>query len=91
MLGVRTGIRPESVRFQAGHVLFVEGKDENALDPKVLSELFDHHLRIEPLGPAFSVKSVAEALHPHHPTYYFLGNYILDNLNFLVIFIQVTN
>ena len=69
MLGVRTGIRPESVRFQAGHVLFVEGKDENALDPKVLSELFDHHLRIEPLGPAFSVKSVAEALHPHHPTY----------------------
>ena len=38
MLGVRTGIRPESVRFQAGHVLFVEGKDENALDPIGLTQ-----------------------------------------------------
>ena len=72
MLGIRTGIHPERVRFQAGHILFVEGKDKNALDPKVLSELFDHRLRIEPLGPAYSVQSVAEALHPHHPTYYFL-------------------
>lgn len=72
MLGVRTGIQPERVRFQAQHVLFVEGKDQDALDPKVLSELFDHRLRIEPLGPANKIKSVAKALHPHHPTYYFL-------------------
>ena len=72
MLSVRTGIRPEEVRHQAQHVLFVEGKDKNALDPTVLKELLDPRVRIEPLGASFSVKSVAEALHPHHPTYYFL-------------------
>ena len=72
MLSVRTGIRSEEVSHQAQHVLFVEGNDANALDPTVLKELFDHPLRIEPLGASFSVKSVAEALHPHHPTYYFL-------------------
>ena len=72
MPGVRTGIRSEDIRFQAGHTLFVEGKDQNAFDPKVLSELFDPRLSIKPLGPAYSIKSVAEALHLHHPTYYFL-------------------
>ena len=72
MLRVRTGIRPEEVRFDGQHVLFVEGNDANALDPTVLKELFDSPLQIEPLGASFSVKSVAEALHPYHPTYYFL-------------------
>ena len=72
MLSVRTGIRPEEVRHQAQHVLFVEGNDANALDPTVLKELFDSRIRIEPLGASLSVKSVAEALYPHHPTYYFL-------------------
>ena len=72
MLSVRTAIRPKAVRLQGQHVLFVEGKDKNALDPTVLEELFDRHLQIEPLGPAFSIKSVAEALYPYHETYYFL-------------------
>ena len=70
MLSVKTGISSEEVLHQ--HVLFVEGNDANALDPTVLKELFDPPLRIESLGASFSVKSVAEALHPHHPTYYFL-------------------
>ncbi len=69
MLSV-TGIRPEEVRHQAQHVLFVEGNDENALDPTVLKELLP--IRIEPLGASFSIKSVAEALYPYHDTYYFL-------------------
>lgn len=70
MLSVKTGISSEEVLHQ--HVLFVEGNDANALDPTVLKEFFDPPLRIEPLGASFSVKSVAEALHPHHPKYYFL-------------------
>ena len=70
MLSVKTGISSEEVLHQ--HVLFVEGNDENALDPTVLKELFEPPLRIEPLGASFSVKSVAEALHPHHQKYYFL-------------------
>lgn len=72
MLSFRTSVRPEEVRFHSQHVLFVEGKDGNSVDPRVLSELFDNGLRIEPLGPSFSVKSVAEALYSHHPSYYFL-------------------
>lgn len=72
MINVKTGIRPEEVRLQGQHVLFVEGRDQNSVDPKVLDALFSHGLRIEPLGPSFSVRSVAEALHQYHPTYYFL-------------------
>ena len=70
MPSVKTGISSEEVLHQ--HVLFVEDNDANALDPTVLKELFDPPLRIEPLGASFSVKSVAEALHPHHRKYYFL-------------------
>lgn len=72
MIKVTTGIRAEEVRQQGQHVLFVEGRDKDSVDPKVLNALFSGGLRIEPLGPSFSVRSVAEALHPHHPTYYFL-------------------
>ena len=72
MINVTTGIRAEEVRLQGRHVLFVEGRDQDSVDPKVLNALFSGGLRIEPLGPSFSVRSVAEALHPHHPTYYFL-------------------
>lgn len=72
MISVKAGIRAEEVRLQSQHVLFVEGKDRNSIDPKVLDELFDRSIRIEPLGPCFSVKSVAEALFIYHPTYYFL-------------------
>ena len=72
MINVTTGIRAEEVRLQGRHVLFVEGRDQDSVDPKVLNALFSGELRIEPLGPSFSVRSVAEALHPHHPTYYFL-------------------
>lgn len=64
--------RPEEVRLRTSHVLYVEGKGENALDPKVLSELLGSSLQIKALGPSFSVKSVAQALYPHHSTYYFL-------------------
>lgn len=69
---VNTGIRSEEVRLQGQHVLFVEGSDGESVDPKVLNELFSNGIRIEPLGPSFSVRSVAEALQPYHPTYYFL-------------------
>ncbi|TYT75021.1 DUF4435 domain-containing protein [Desulfobotulus mexicanus] len=72
MIRVKTGIRAEEVRLKSQHVLFVEGKDKNSVDPKVLDALFGQSIRIEPLGASFSVRSVAEALFPYHPTYYFL-------------------
>lgn len=72
MISVKKSIRSEEVLHSSQHVLFVEGKDNNSVDPKVLNELFDNRLRIKPLGASFSVKSVAEALYSHHPSYYFL-------------------
>lgn len=83
MLSVKTGISSEEVLHQ--HVLFVEGNDANALDPTVLKEFFDPPLRIEPLGASFSVKSVAEALHPYHQKYYFLidrDHHKIDFINY---------
>ncbi len=72
MITVSRRPRPGDVRHRAGHVLFVEGSGRNALDPKVLKELRDLDIRVEPLGASFHVSSVAEALHEYHPTYYFL-------------------
>ena len=71
MVSIRTRIRPEEIRHAGQHVLFVEGV-RDSVDPKVLNELFGGSIRIEALGPSLSVRSVAEALYPSHPTYYFL-------------------
>ncbi|WGK68793.1 hypothetical protein P0082_09930 [Candidatus Haliotispira prima] len=71
MISVKRSIRSEEVLHDGQHVLFVEGTDSDSVDPTVLNELFDNGLRIRPLGPSFSVKSVAKAL-SHHPSYYFL-------------------
>ena len=72
MISIRRDIQAEEVLLNSEHVLFVEGKDSNAVDPEILKELLGNQIRITPLGPSFSVKSVAEALYPHHPSYYFL-------------------
>ena len=72
MIGVRAGVGADAVRFDARHVLFVEGGGDDAIDPTVLRALLGSRLRIEPLGRSLSVTSVAAALHPSHPDYYFL-------------------
>ena len=72
MIQVTKGIRPEEVKQSGRHVLFVEGSGSDSFDPQIIGELFGGMIRIEPLGASYSVKSVAEALHAFHPTYYFL-------------------
>ena len=72
MIRVKSPVGPDEVRFDAGHVLFVEGRGDDAIDPTVLRVLLGDQLRIEPLGASISVTSVAEALHQFHPNYYFL-------------------
>ena len=72
MLQVKRGVRSEEVRAGAQHVLFVEGSEGGSLDQAVLRALLHGELRIETMGPSFSVKSVAQALAVHHPRYYFL-------------------
>ena len=72
MIQVAKRIRPEEVKQRSRHVLFVEGSGSDSFDRQIIGELFDGMIRIEPLSASYSVKSVAEALHPFHPTYYFL-------------------
>lgn len=72
MIRAKVGGGPENVLEREKHVLFVEGEGEDAFDVRVLNELLDTPLTISPLGPSYSVKSVAQALHPYHPAYYFL-------------------
>lgn len=72
MLQVRTGVRPEEVRAGGNHVLFVEGSEDGSLDQAVVRALLSETLRIETMGPSYSVRSAAQALSRHHPTYYFL-------------------
>lgn len=72
MTTVKRHVRPEEVRQEARHTLFVEGKDDAAIDPLVLSELMAGTVRVTALGPSYHVRSAAEALHKHHPDYYFL-------------------
>ena len=67
MIGVRAGVSTDAVRFDARHVLFVEGGGDDAIDPTVLRAILGSGLRIEPLGASYSVTSVAAALHPSHP------------------------
>jgi hypothetical protein len=68
---VKVGARPEELRQASQHTLFVEGQSAS-FDPLVLTELLPPEVRIEPLGPSHSIRSVAEAIFPYHPTYYFL-------------------
>lgn len=71
MVTVRTGASPQDVLQGAKHVLFVEGT-KDGLDVAVLDKLLSPKLRVEPLGPSFSVRSVATALRQFHPEYWFV-------------------
>lgn len=71
MVTVRTGASPQDVLQGAKHVLFVEGT-KDGLDVAVLEKLLSPKLRVEPLGPSFSVRSVATALRQFHPEYWFI-------------------
>ncbi len=73
MVKTRIAPRPEEVRQSAQHCLFVEGEGESGFDVQVLRELLkDTDISIKPLGPSHYITAAAEALHTHHPDYYFL-------------------
>ena len=42
MIRINRGIRPEEIRQNGRHVLFVEGRDSDSLDPKIVEELFEN-------------------------------------------------
>lgn len=73
MTVIRQGVEAEEVRQSAKYTLFVEGKDESAIDPQVLTDLLEGMpIQIRAMGPSSHIRSVAEALHKHHPYYFFL-------------------
>ncbi len=72
MTTIQRNVQGEDIRQSAKHVLFVEGNDDNGLDPLVLSELLPIEISVKPLGASYHIRSAAEALHKHHPSYYFL-------------------
>ncbi|MFY9259803.1 MAG: hypothetical protein WAO71_04760 [Gallionella sp.] len=60
---------------RANH-LFVEGKDNTEIDPVVMMDLLINNeltqIAVSAMGSCGNVRSAAEALISHHPTYYFL-------------------
>jgi hypothetical protein len=73
MIEAKPGGPSEAVNQAAAHTLFVEGRGPDAIDPRALTRLLqDTAVSVKPLGPSYHVKSAAQALHPHHPNYYFL-------------------
>ncbi len=72
-MDIVSGVSAEAVNQNAAHILFVEGSGENAIDPRALTRLLKNtDIAVRALGPSFSVKSAAQALHRHHPNYYFV-------------------
>lgn len=70
---LKTNIRQDEEIWRGDrHLLFVEGKDANAIDPLVLKILLKDIIFVKPMGSSYHVRSVAEALYKHHPDYYFL-------------------
>jgi len=70
------GAAPEDVLQGSGHTLFVEGKNNQAFDPIVMKELLNNNdlgrITVQSIGHCDNVRSAAQALIYHHPSYYFL-------------------
>lgn len=65
----------EDIRQSAKHTLFVEGKNNQAFDPVVMEELLNNNglqMTVNAIGHCDNVRSTAQALISHHPSYYFL-------------------
>ncbi|MDP2097938.1 MAG: hypothetical protein U1D70_04090 [Methylobacter sp.] len=60
----------------AKHKLFVEGKDNQEIDPAVIHELLNNNgltaIEVQSMGCCDNVRSAAQALIHQHPAYYFL-------------------
>lgn len=70
------GAAVENVLQSAKHTLFVEGSANQAFDPIVMKELLNNNnlgrITVQAMGHCDNVRSAAQALISHHPSYYFL-------------------
>lgn len=70
------GVDATQVLQNAKHKLFVEGKDNQEIDPVVIHELLSNNdltaIEVQSMGGCDNVRSAAQALIHQHPAYYFL-------------------
>lgn len=70
------GVDATQVLQAAKHKLFVEGKDNQAIDPAIIQELLNNNdltaIEVQSMGSCDNVRSAAQALIHQHPAYYFL-------------------
>jgi hypothetical protein len=73
---LQRGIHATEVNQNARHKLFVEGKDNQEIDPIVIKELLDNNnltaVGVSTMGACENVRSAAQALIKEYPSYYFL-------------------
>jgi hypothetical protein len=73
---LQRGVDPTLVNQNAKHKLFVEGKDNQEIDPVAIKHLLENNdltaIGIESMGGCDNVRSAAQALIYQHPSYYFL-------------------
>ena len=73
---VERGVNATQVNQDAQHKLFVEGKDNQEIDPIVIKELLDNNnltaVDVSTMGGCDNVRSAAQALMKEYPSYYFL-------------------
>lgn len=76
-MNVQTGVSPTEVLRAAGHVVFVEGSDDDAFDPVVIRELLKAsklRMDVRAIGTCDNVVEAAKAMVWEHPTYYFVAD-----------------
>jgi hypothetical protein len=73
---LQRGINATQVNQNARHKLFVEGKDNQEIDPIIIKELLDNNnlaaVGVSTMGACDNVRSAAQALIKEYPSYYFL-------------------
>ncbi|WP_295430134.1 hypothetical protein [uncultured Thiodictyon sp.] len=73
---IQSGGDATRVLQSAGHSVFVEGSSDEEIDPVIIKELLRINgltqIDVRPMGGCENVRSAAQALIRHHPSYYFL-------------------
>ena len=73
---LQRGVDATQVNQKAQHKLFVEGKDNQEIDPIVIKELLHNNgltpVGVSTMGGCDNVRSAAQALMKEYPSYYFL-------------------
>jgi len=73
---LQRGVNSERVLQGAQYRLFVEGNNDQEIDPNVIQELLNENelteIKVEVMGACDNVRSASQALIKHHPLYYFL-------------------